>query len=98
MLVGGSSVFTSTDPARKRVLAFALGCIALYFAAFAYLYLTLPVYSTGKATYTLGLAPAYALLGRCGMDFFGKRRLGRAISRAWFICWAVSAYAAYFVI
>ena len=63
MLVGGSSVFTSTDPARKRVLAFALGCIALYFAAFAYLYLTLPVYSTGKATYTLGLAPAYALLG-----------------------------------
>ena len=79
MLVGIGSVFTSTDHARKRVLAFALGCVTLYLAAFVYLHLTVPIYVTGKAHYTLGIIPVYALLGTCGMDFFGKRRLGRAI-------------------
>jgi hypothetical protein len=98
MLVGVGMVIAPMDPARKRVLIFALSCLAIYLAAYTYMHLSVPVFAIEKAHYIFGLTPICALLGTLGMDVLGKRRLGRAVSRAWFCCWALSAYVAYFVL
>ena len=79
-------------------LLFAVLAVATYFAAFAALYLTLPVYGTGKATYTLGLLPAYALLITAGAAPLTRRRIPRALLYGAMAAWAVAAYAAYFVL
>lgn len=80
-----------------RVWHFTLAALALYLAAFAYLYLTLPTYSTGKATYTLGLTPLYALLLAGGLHVIRNREALRILAYAWLAAWAAAAYAAYFV-
>lgn len=79
-------------------LRFAVACIATYILALIFLYLQLPIYSTAKATYTLGLIPCYAAVGAIGLSFLMRGPLSRAAVYAWMVCWAVSAYMAYFVL
>ena len=50
----------------RDALLFALAAVAIYLAAIIDLYIGLPVLSTAKATYTLGLLPCYALLAAAG--------------------------------
>jgi hypothetical protein len=73
-------------------------CIGIYFAALLYLYLTVPVYSTAKATYTLGLIPCYAVLSVTGLALVSRTRLARAALNGCLACWAVAAYCSYFVV
>lgn len=82
----------------KDGLLFADLFIAVYFAGIVSLYITLPIYSTGKATYTLGLIPCYAVLAASGLDLVMRRPILRAIVYASIACWAVSAYLAFFVL
>lgn len=77
---------------------FALACIALLMAAMVHLYLTLPIYSTAKATYTLGLLPCYAALAAYGLEPIMRRAWTRTLIWAILIPWALSAYLGYFVI
>jgi hypothetical protein len=60
--------------------------------------LHVPIYSTVKATYTLGLLPAYAVLGTAGLEVMMRGPISRALVGAGIACWAVAAYAAYFVL
>jgi hypothetical protein len=76
---------------------FSAYCIAVYFTALLYLYVALPIYSTAKATYTVGLIPCYAIMCVSGLDVFTRNKYLRAAVYALLICWAVSAYASYFV-
>jgi len=82
----------------RAVLLFAVAAIAIYLAAIIDLYVQLPVYSTAKATYTLGLLPCYAVLAAGGAAPFLRFRLPRAILFSALACWAVAAYAAYFIV
>jgi hypothetical protein len=84
------------QPNRPQI--FAVCCIGVYIAALLYMYITLPIYSTAKATYTLGLIPCFMILSVTGLGFLSKNNLSRAIINACLACWAVAAYCSYFVL
>ncbi len=98
MLIG--ILMTIGRPFRReyRAQLFSVICVGIYFAALLYMYLTVPVYSTAKATYTLGLIPCYAVLSVTGLDLLSRSRLTRAAVNGCLACWAVAAYRAYFVL
>ena len=83
---------------RDESLRFCGAVVGLYVAAIVYVYLRLPIYSAGKASYMLGATPCLALLAASGFDALSSRRAVRAALYAALACWAVSAYAAYFVL
>jgi len=84
-------------PSRDALL-FALAAVAIYLAAILDVYIGLPVLSTAKATYTVGLLPCYGLLAAAGAAPLLRFRLLRAVVLAAIACWAVAAYLAYFSI
>src|SRR5580704_13503311 len=84
-------------PSRNGLL-FALAAVAIYLVAIIDLYIGLPVLSTAKATYTLGLLPCYALLAAAGAAPLLHNRILRALLFSAIACWAVAAYLAYFSI
>jgi hypothetical protein len=73
-------------------------CVALYGSVLMALYLVVPIYSTAKATYTIGLIPCYAILTATGFDLLPKNRYLGATAKALLICWAVTVYSSYFVV
>lgn len=89
---------SSTDPSQQKGMVFCLSSIAIYFVALLYLYFKLPIYSTAKATYTIGLLPCYAVMCASGLDSLSRGPLSRAGINAFLSCWAVSAYLSYFVL
>jgi hypothetical protein len=60
--------------------------------------LRIPSFSTIKATYTMGVLPCYAIVAAAGFRPLVGRSPGRAIVNGGMACWAVAAYAAYFVV
>lgn len=79
-------------------LRFSAACVALYLAAMLALYVKLPIYSAGKATYALGLTPCLAALVCAGFDTFTRRPAARAVLWGAMLCWAVAAYSSYLVV
>lgn len=71
--------------------------IFFYFAVLLYLYISLPIYSTAKATYTLGLIPCYVVMGLTGLEPLMRILSVRAFLYAVLSCWAVSAYLSFFI-
>jgi hypothetical protein len=87
----------SSDNAYRPQL-FSVLCVSTYVAALLYMYVTVPVWSTAKATYTLGLIPCYAILCVTGLEILSRNKLLRAAINGCLACWAVSAYCSYFVL
>ncbi len=83
---------------REQHLRFAAACAALYLAAMFALYVKLPIYSAGKATYALGLTPCLAVLVCAGFDRLASRPAARAVLWAALLCWAAAAYLSYLVV
>jgi hypothetical protein len=84
------------DALLRRSLLLAAGSVLLFVAAFVLLWLEVPAYSQAKASYTLGLAPAYAVLCVAGLDLLPANRWVRAAVNAFVVCWSVMVYATYF--
>jgi hypothetical protein len=82
----------------QHVLTFSRIALMLYLAALLYLYLKLPIYSTAKATYTLGLMPLYGMLAAIGFRPMLENKWLRATVYGWLTCFGVSAYCSYFII
>jgi len=97
ILIGFFSAFSHPSREVKRKELFAAVCISIYFGALLYLFLTLPIYSTAKATYTLGLIPCYAILAARGLSLLMRNLYLRATIYSGIGCWALFAYLAYFV-
>ena len=76
----------------------AASCLVIYMTAILYLFLTVPIYSIVKGTYTLGVIPCYAVLGASGFEMLTRRRPAKTLGFGILLCWAFSSYAAYFVI
>jgi hypothetical protein len=98
LLAGIFSPWQKELRASRYALFFAVAAIALYLAAIVDLYVRLPIYSTAKATYTLGLVPCYAVLAAAGAAPLMRYRLLRTLTFSALTCWAVAAYAAYFAL
>ena len=72
----------------------AAGCVAVYVSALLWLYLQLPAYSAGKATYLGGLTPLFGGLAAAGLDALPSGAWRRAASAA-LAGWAAAAALAY---
>jgi hypothetical protein len=82
----------------RRALLFAIAAILIYLAAIVDVYVRLPIYSTAKATYMVGLVPCFAILAAAGAAPFLRFRVPRALILSCVTCWAVAAYVAYFAV
>ena len=96
ILLGGLAAIRHPDANARHGMLFALSCIGIYFAAVFALFLQLPIYSTAKATYTLGIIPCYAVLGAAGFGLMMRNTFLRAAVYGGMACWALFAYLAYF--
>jgi hypothetical protein len=98
MLAGLFSIWRKDMLRSRTAMLFAIAAILTYLAAILDLYVRLPIYSTAKATYMVGLVPCFALLAAAGASPFLRYRLLRAVVLSSLACWAVAAYVAYFVV
>jgi hypothetical protein len=93
-----SGAFVPSSGSEKRARSVALAAVASFALALVYMYLKLPIYSTIKASYMLGLTGCFGMLGACGLRPLMANAWLRAATFGWLACWGVSAYASYFVI
>ena len=98
--IGIGVVASIKNPLRKerKILFFCTFCAGIYLSAILYLFLTVPIYSTGKATYALGLVPCFGVLCAQGFNIFTPKPLLKAMAYGIVACWALAAYSAYFVL
>lgn len=80
-----------------QMLRFSVLCGILYLSALVYLFTTVPILTSVKASYASGLTPCFALLAAAGFDRFTRRRPVRAVLYGFFACWGLCVYAAYVV-
>ena len=97
IIIGVVVAFRSNEEPIRRMLLFSITCVCIYLAAIFYLFLTVPILSSAKATYALGLIPCFALLAAAGFEVLTRLRFLRAVVHGLFACWAVFAYASYIV-
>lgn len=99
MLLAGiaHSLWRSDDRENWPFLFLALAILA-YLAAMFHLHLGLPIYSTAKASYTMGLAPAYAVMISVGAGLVLRGKYTRSFFFAVLATWAATTYGAYFVL
>lgn len=80
---------------RDSAFVLAVGCVLLYLLALLQQYLSLPIYSTAKASYTLGLMPLYAILVAGGFRAMPRDGVARAVATGLFVAWAGFAFFGY---
>lgn len=91
-------------PVRKKaidlnsnsIVLFCCSGVLLYLLAITYLYLKLPIYSTVKASYSLGLLPCYAILITVGLSRFMKNKVLKRGILGLLIWWSTCSYLGYF--
>ncbi len=98
IVVGLMTALTEPAKSLRSGLFFTALWVAVYLAAIFLIYLSLPIYSTGKASYMLGLSPCFGVLAAADLERITRRPLTRVVVYAWLACWAVCAYLAYFVV
>jgi hypothetical protein len=81
----------------RRAVLFCLAAIVIYVAATAEYFVRVPIYTTANARFMLGLVPCLGVLVAVGAAPLLRFRFPRAFVLASLACWAVAAYAAYFV-
>jgi tetratricopeptide (TPR) repeat protein len=83
---------------QKACLYFAGSCLIIYIGAMLYLFVSVPTYSSVKATYMLGIIPCFVVLCVAGLDILLRKRLLKAAVFGMTACWAVSAYGSFFIL
>jgi hypothetical protein len=79
-------------------LAFCAVAVCAGLAAVIWISLTVPTYSSIKATYLLAFLPCFGVLAAAGYEPLARRAWARPLLAGGIACWAVFAYAAYFAI
>ena len=97
IMIGTVKTIFTEEHASKDGL-FSVTCIGIYFAALLFMYLKLPIYTTAKATYTLGITPCYAVVCASGLGLIMRNRFMAAFVNATIACWGVVAYCSFFVV
>ena len=77
---------------------YSVSCVIIFISAILYLFLSVPILSTAKATYALGIIPCIAILCTEGFEILTRKPVLRAVVYGGIACWAFAAYASYFVI
>lgn len=72
--------------------------IGTYVAALLNLYAALPIVSTGKASYTMGLTPGYAAMAAVGASVLIQKKGIHPVFISLLVTWGVMTYSGFFVI
>lgn len=96
ILTGVLRIGSQDTPAVRNVLLFATAAVGIYLAAVLDLYMHLPVYSTAKASYLLGMLPCFAILGGAGAGPWLRVRWMRVLFFSILTCWGVASYLAFY--
>jgi uncharacterized membrane protein len=96
-VLGGLRALRVPRDASQEMLLFSAVAVALYVAAILAVFLRLPIYSTVKASYTLGLAPCYGVLIARGFDLLPRQPLLRAGLAGWLAAWVAVVFRAYWI-
>jgi hypothetical protein len=86
------------DVGLRHALQIAGSGLLIYLAAIFVLFLEVPAFSQSKASYTLGLTPAYAVLCVAGLELLPRHRLIRSAMIAFVISWSAAVFCTYFVL
>jgi hypothetical protein len=98
IMIGIISALLKSTRQRWPFLCYSVICVVIYISAILYLFLALPILSTAKATYALGITPCFAILCASGFEILTRRPMVKAIMFGGIACWAFASYAAYFVL
>jgi len=98
IVLGILSSLVRPNRQRRQSLLFCVFCVVIYILSIIYLFLTVPILSTAKATYALGITPCIAVLCTEGFGILTRNPVLRAVVYGIIACWAFAAYAAYFVL
>jgi hypothetical protein len=98
LIGGGAAVVRRNSEPLGRMLHVSVFSVIIYLAAIFYIFLTVPILGSAKASYALGLIPCLALLGTRGIEVLTRRPFPRAVIYGLFTCWIVGSYAAYFCV
>ena len=82
--------------ATQDAVLFSSVAVGIYLAAMLILFVRLPVFSTVKSSYTMGLAPCYGVLFAWGADLLPRRAATRAILAGYLTAWLAFVFRAYF--
>lgn len=97
ILAGIARTFTRPSRSVFNGFMFMVGCVVVYFTAVTYLYLNLPVYSTAKASYTMGLLPCYGALAAAGIQPLLKDVYIKSLFCGFMAVWGSTVYLTYLV-
>ena len=97
MAVGIAVAFWRTVKRENWPHTFLLMAIIVYFAALLHLYVSLPIYSTAKATYLMGLTPGFSVMAATGAGLFVRGKHIGPVFVSLLGTWGVMTYLGYFV-
>jgi len=95
-LLGGAWATLLEPGGRDRTMVrFAFAVIAVHLLAIIDLWLRLPVYSTAKGTYLLGVVPAFGIVAAAGAGSVSGRTWPRRILLSAILTWAAAGFIAF---
>lgn len=96
ILSGSLSIFKPRELKNNSILIFATACVTIYFAALMYMYILVPMHSQGRATYTMGIIPCYAILCAQGVSMFSKGAVTQGIFTGLLLVWGIFSFISFF--
>jgi hypothetical protein len=96
--LGVSSAMVSRRERGFELIQIGVIALATQIAAALWLFVRIPVYSQGKATYVLALTPVFGLLAARGFDRLGGNEVVRAAAIAALVGWATLVVSSYIVL
>lgn len=98
ILLGAGRAIVRAARGEEDGLAFCAVAIFCGLIAVIWISLTVPTYSSIKATYLLGFLPCFGVLAASGYETLARQTWLRVLLAGGIGCWAVFAYVAYFAI
>ena len=96
ILAGLVTMWMKRNAAARGGLIVAAAAIGIYFAAIIDLYVQIPIFSSAKSSYALGLLPCFGILAAAGAEPLLRMRILRSAIVASFSCWAIASFLSYF--
>lgn len=97
MGIGIAVAFWRTVKRESWPHTFLLMAIIVYLAALLHLYVSLPIYSTAKATYLMGLTPGFSVMAATGAGLLVRGKYIGPVFVSLLGTWGIMTYLGYFV-
>lgn len=98
LLAGAGGTLLPRAGREPALVRFALAVVAVEVLAIVDLWIRLPVYSTAKASYLLGVVPALGVIAAAGAGPLLARRRGRVAVLSALATWAAAGFTAFFCV